>query len=89
MENGEQNLGRILSSNCVQSVAHLQNCHKPHPAFSLIQIAVFLPSQSHGQVKESKYGGMNFSIDHLLPGYLCSSGRWEQISRASRGQIRP
>ena len=77
MENGAQNLGRIFSSNCVQSVAHIQTCHKPSPTYDLIQIArfYFFSLKAMGQVKESKNGNMTFDIDTgtAPPGYLCRS----------------
>lgn len=56
MENGEQNLGSILTSDCAQSVTHIQTCHKPSPTYSLVQIAglYFFSLKAMGQVKEIK-----------------------------------
>ena len=57
MENGEQNLGRILTSSCAQSVAHIQTCHKSSPTYGLVQITglCFFSLKAMGQVKEIKW----------------------------------
>lgn len=62
MENGERNLGRIFSSNCVQSVAHIQTCHKPGPTYGLVQNArfYFFFLKAMGQLKGSENGDMTF-----------------------------
>lgn len=81
----EQNLGRILSSNCVQSVAHIQTCHKPSPTHTLVQIteSYFFSLKATEQVKVSEYGGVTFNIDTVLPVYLCDSTRLEDFRGAA------
>lgn len=79
MENGEQNLGRIRSSNCVQSVAHIPTCHKPSLTHGLDQIteSYFFYLKAMEQVKVSENGDMTFIIDTALPDCLCRSHRRE------------
>lgn len=55
MENGEQNLGRILTPNCAQSVTHIQTCHKPSPTYGFVQIAgLYFSLKAMEQVEEIK-----------------------------------
>lgn len=87
----EQNLGRIFSSNCVQSVAHIQTCHKPSPTHGLVQIteSYFFSLKAMEQVKVSEYGSVTFNIDTSLPIYLCDSQGEQPGWRVSEGQLFP
>lgn len=89
MENGEQNLGRILSSNCVQSVAHIKTCHKPSPTHGLVKIteSSFFSLPAMELLNGSENGDTTFGIDTVLPCYLCSSQTGQPGWRVSRGQI--
>lgn len=87
----EQNLGRIFSSNCVQSVAHIQTCHKPSPTHGLVQIteSYFFSLKAMEQVKVSEYGSVTFNIDTSLPIYLCDSQGNNQVGGFLRGNSFP